>query len=110
MDLGLKGKCALVTGGIALEVLIFDRAGTLYVAVNGLDAVTTVDHHGDVEVRAQGGLLDSPSSLVFGATPATRHKLYVVSSAFMRTLGLKPGTPEPALLSGHVAVPGLGLP
>jgi len=88
----------------------FDRAGTLYVAVNGLDALAVVDRHGNVELRAQGGLLDSPSSLVFGATPGTRHKLYVVSSAFMRTLGLKPGTPEPALLSARVAVPGLGLP
>ena len=90
--------------------IAFDRAGTLHVAVNGLDALAVVDRHGDVELRAQGGLLDSPSSLVFGATPATRHKLYVVSSAFMRTLGLKPGTPEPALLSARVAVPGLGLP
>ena len=88
----------------------FNRAGTLYVAVNGLDALATVDRHGDVELVAQAGALDSPSSLVFGATGATRHKLYVVSSAFMRTLGLKPGTPHPALLSTHVATPGLALP
>lgn len=88
----------------------FDRAGTLWVTVNGLDALATVDHHGDVELVATGSPLDSPSSVVFGATGATRHKLFVVSSAFMRTLGLKPGTPEPALLSAHVAVPGLGLP
>lgn len=88
----------------------FDRAGTLYVAVNGLDALAAVDRHGDVELVAEGSPLDSPSSVVFGATHATRHALYVVSSAFMRTLGLKTGTPEPALLSTHVAVPGLGLP
>ncbi|HEU5076899.1 MAG TPA: SMP-30/gluconolactonase/LRE family protein [Polyangiaceae bacterium] len=88
----------------------FDRAGTLYVAVNGLDALVSVDRHGEVELLAQGGALDSPSSLVFGATHATRHKLYVVSSAFMRTLGLKPGTPQPALLSTGVAIRGLGLP
>lgn len=88
----------------------FDRAGTLYVAVNGLDALAAVDRHGDVELVAAGNPLDSPSSIAFGATGTTRHKLYVVSSAFLRTLGLKPGTPEPALLSTHVAVPGLRLP
>ncbi len=88
----------------------FDRAGTLYVAVNGLDALAAVDRHGDVELVDSGSPLDSPSSVVFGATPATRHELYVVSSAFMRTLGLRPGTPQPALVSTHVNTPGLGLP
>jgi len=90
--------------------IAFNRSGTLYVAVNGLDALVAVDRHGDVDLLAEAGELDSPSSLAFGATPGTRHKLYVVSSAFMRTLGLKPGTPAPALLSAHVAVPGLRLP
>jgi len=89
--------------------IAFDRAGTLYVAVNALDAVVSVDHHGQVRVRSDGSPLDSPSSLVFGATGTTHHQLYIVSSAFMRTLGLKPGTPEPALLSARVAVPGLRL-
>lgn len=90
--------------------IAFDRAGTLYVAVNGLDSVVSVDRHGQLRLRSEGAPLDSPSSLVFGATHTTRHQLYVVSSAFMRTLGLKPGTPEPALLSTRVSVPGLGLP
>lgn len=79
--------------------IAFDRGGTLFVAVNGLDAVVSVSHQRELCVLGQGGLLDAPSSFVFGGTHADRHRLYLVNSAFSRTLGLVPGVPRPALLS-----------
>ncbi|HET7545417.1 MAG TPA: SMP-30/gluconolactonase/LRE family protein [Polyangiaceae bacterium] len=89
--------------------IAFDRDQTLWVAVNALDSLLTVDRHAEIRVRAQGGLLDAPSSVVFGATWRDRNELYLMSSAFSRTLGLQPGSPHPALLSLHVATPGLPL-
>jgi sugar lactone lactonase YvrE len=90
--------------------IAFDRSKTLWVAVNALDSLVTVDQHARVRVRAQGGLLDAPSSVVFGATRQDRTELYLMSSAFSRTLGLQPGTPQPALLSLRAESPGLPLP
>jgi sugar lactone lactonase YvrE len=90
--------------------IAFDRDGTLYVNVNVSDSLATVNPGGHVQILATGGLLDAPSSAVFGATDADRHQLYVSSSAFSRTLGLQPGTPHPALLSTRVETPGLRLP
>jgi len=86
--------------------IAFDRDATLWVAVNALDSLVTVDQRANVRVRAQGGLLDAPSSVVFGATRRDRDELYLMSSAFSRTLGLQPGTPHPALLGLHAAPPG----
>jgi hypothetical protein len=63
-----------------------------------------------VRILAQGGLLDAPSSVVFGATPQDRSEMYLTSSAFSRTLGLQPGDPHPALLVTPVRTPGLPLP
>jgi len=87
----------------------FDRDNTLWVAVNAQDSLITVSQRGEVRVRAQAGLLDAPSSLVFGATRRDRDQLYLMSSAFSRTLGLQPGAPQPALLSLRVTTPGLPL-
>lgn len=89
--------------------IAFDRSNTLWVAVNALDSLVTVDQRAQVRVRTQGGLLDAPSSVVFGTTRRDRSELYVMSSAFSRTLGLQAGTPQPALLSLRVATPGLPL-
>jgi len=89
--------------------IAFDRDGTLWVAVNALDSLLTVDDHGVVRLRAQGGLLDGPSSVVFGATQRDRNQLYLMSSAFSRTLGFQAGSPRPALLKQGVATPGLPL-
>jgi hypothetical protein len=88
----------------------FDRTGTLFVAVNGSDSLVTVTRERAVRVLASGAPLDSPSSIVFGAMHRDRHVLYVVSSAFSRTLGLREGVPQPALLTTAVSVPGLLLP
>jgi len=87
----------------------FDRDKTLWIAVNAQDSLVTVSQRGEVRVRAQGGLLDAPSSVVFGTTRRDSHELYLMSSAFSRTLGLQPGTPKPALLSLDVTTPGLPL-
>ncbi len=90
--------------------IAFDRGGTLLVNVNATDSVASVSRAGHVRVLAQGGLLDAPSSAVFGATRRDRHQVYVTASAFSRTLGLQPGTPQPALLVADVHTPGLPLP
>jgi sugar lactone lactonase YvrE len=88
----------------------FDAAGQLFVAVNASDSLVSVDARGRVDVLASGGHLDAPSSVAFGATQRDKHTLYVMSSAFSRTLGFQPGTPAPALLTLRVARPGLPLP
>ncbi|MFZ5893803.1 MAG: SMP-30/gluconolactonase/LRE family protein [Myxococcota bacterium] len=90
--------------------IAFDRSGGLFVAVNAQDALVSVSPSRSVSLLAQGSPLDAPSSVVFGATRADRHQLYVMSSAFSRTLGFQPGTPAPALLSRSVWTPGLRLP
>jgi sugar lactone lactonase YvrE len=89
--------------------IAFDRDETLWVAVNAVDSLVSVDKHGGVRVQASGGLLDAPSSIVFGATNRDRDKLYLMSSAFSRTLGFQTGTPHPALLDARVSTPGLTL-
>jgi sugar lactone lactonase YvrE len=90
--------------------IAFDRSGTLFVAVNATDTLVTVDRHARVKVFDQGAPLDAPSSIVFGATTRDRHEMYVMSSAFSRTLGLQSGTPAPALLAYPASTPGLPLP
>jgi len=89
--------------------IAFDREETLWVAVNALDSLVTVDDRGQVRRRAQGGLLDGPSSVVFGASKRDRDQLYLMSSAFSRTLGFQAGTPHPALLRMRAVAPGLPL-
>lgn len=90
--------------------IAFDRGGTLLVNVNATDSVASVDRAGRVRLLAQGGLLDAPSSAVFGATREDRRQVYVTASAFSRTLGLQEGEPRPALLVADVQTPGLPLP
>lgn len=90
--------------------IAFDGDGDLYVAVNGQDRLVRVDDDGDVSVLAQGGLLDAPSSVVFGQTLATKKKLYITSFAINRYLGVHPGAPHPNLLVLNVPDKGLPLP
>jgi sugar lactone lactonase YvrE len=90
--------------------IAFDRGGTLLVNVNATDSIASVSRAGRVRLLAQGGLLDAPSSAVFGATQADRRQVYVTASAFSRTLGLQDGEPRPALLVADVQAPGLPLP
>lgn len=88
----------------------FDQSGELFVAVNKTDTLVSVDKRGRVRVVTSGGHLDAPSSVVFGATHRDKHTLYLMSSAFSRTLGFQSGTPAPALLTLRVSTPGLPLP
>lgn len=90
--------------------IAFDRSGELLVAVNAVDSLVALDKHARLRVLRSGGLLDAPSSVVFGATPQDKHTLYLTSSAFSRTLGFQPGVPQPALLTLRVSTPGLPLP
>jgi len=89
--------------------IAFDREGTLWVAVNATDTLVTINERAAVRVQKQGGLLDAPSSVVFGATKKDRDQLYLMSSAFSRTLGFQTGSPHPALLQMRVSTPGLPL-
>jgi sugar lactone lactonase YvrE len=95
---------------VGADGLAMDRAGKLYVAVNAQDQLATVDKRGRIAVLASGGLLDSPSSLAFGAAHCDRHSLFITNFAIMRASGAKPGTPNPGLLSLRVSTPGLKLP
>jgi sugar lactone lactonase YvrE len=95
---------------VGADGLAMDASGTLYVAVNGQDQLATVDKQGRVRVIAQGGALDSPSSLAFGTAHCDRHTLFVTSFAILRVLGAKAGAPNPGILSMPVSVPGLRLP
>jgi sugar lactone lactonase YvrE len=90
--------------------IAFDKQGTLFVTVNAQDTLVTVSDDGELNAVAQGGLLDAPSSVVFGATPHDHKTLYMTSSAFGRTLGFTPGTPHPTLLKAKVKTRGLALP
>nr|WP_276604372.1 SMP-30/gluconolactonase/LRE family protein [Nannocystis pusilla] len=71
--------------------IAFDDKGTLFVAVNGQDRLVAIDKHGDIDVVAEGGPLDAPSSLVFGVTKQSKKTLYVASFAITRAYGIVPG-------------------
>lgn len=90
--------------------IAFDRAGTLYVAVNAQDRIATVDRRGRVEVVAEGGLLDGPSAFAFGVPRRDRQTLFITNFAISRAMGLQPGTPRPGILSLEVPRPGLPVP
>lgn len=89
--------------------IAFDDKGTLFVAVNGQDSLVSINKYRQVTTIAQGGLLDAPSSLVFGATYQSKYTLYVASFAITRAFGIFPGTPKPALLKMPVMYKGLPL-
>jgi sugar lactone lactonase YvrE len=90
--------------------IAFDQKGNLFVADNGQDRLAVVEPDGDVEVVAQGGLLDAPSSVVFGQTSKTKKNLYISSFAINRALGTQAGAPKPSLLVLPVKNKGLDLP
>jgi sugar lactone lactonase YvrE len=113
VDHGCPGSLSVFASDPLLtgcDGIAFDRRGDLVVAVNAQDSLVSVDPEGAITVLATGGLLDGPSSVVFGATEEDRHTLYITSSAFSRAFGFKPGTPHPALLRTPVDHVGLPLP
>jgi sugar lactone lactonase YvrE len=93
---------------VGADGIAFDRAGTLYVAVNAQDSIATVDRRGRVRVIAEGGVLDGPSSFAFGVAPCDRHTLFITSFAIARASS--GGDPHPGIVSLRVRAPGLALP
>jgi sugar lactone lactonase YvrE len=81
--------------------MVFDKKGNLLVAVNSQNSIVSISPCGEIDVLVSGGVLDGPSSLVFGAG-RNAHTLYLSNSAFSRGFGYVPGTPYPALLSMKV--------
>ena len=82
----------------------------LYLAVHGQDRIVTIDKKGKAKVVAQGGPLQQPSSLVFGATKKSEKTLYIANFSILAALGVKPGPPTPAVLTLPVKQKGLSLP
>lgn len=93
---------------VGADGIAFDRAGTLYVAVNAQDSIATVDKRGRVRVIAQGGVLDGPSSFAFGTARCDHHTLFITSFAIARAMS--GGDPHPAIVSLRVRTPGLRVP
>ncbi len=93
-----------------VDGIAFDQKGNLFAAVNAQDRLASIDDAGRITVLDQGGLLDGPSSVVFGTAPSDQHTLYIASSAFSRAFGFQSGTPHPALLSTKIKHKGLPLP
>lgn len=89
--------------------IAFDDKGKLFVAVNGQDRLVAIDKYRNVDIIAEGGLLDAPSGLVFGQSPWNNKTLYISSFAITRAFGIFPGTPHPALLKMPVKHKGLPL-
>jgi sugar lactone lactonase YvrE len=94
---------------VGADGIAFDALGDLYVAVNASDRIAVVSPIGAVFVLAEGGPLDAPSSLAFGAGRFDRHALYLTNFAILRFNGVKPGTPQPSLAAMPVLIPGLAL-
>jgi sugar lactone lactonase YvrE len=91
-------------GGV--DGIAFDREGTLWCAVNGQDRLVSISQLGVKTVVAQGGVLDAPSSVVFGATPTSLTTLFIANFAINRVLGTQPGTPKPSVARLNVMRPG----
>lgn len=95
---------------LGADGIAFDAAGNLFVAVNGQDQVARVDDCGRVSIVAKGTGLDAPSSLVFGQSGRDKRTLYFTNFAILRALGVRPGAPQPSLMSIPVRFPGQGIP
>ena len=95
-------------GGV--DGIAFDKHQTLYLAVHGQDRIVAINKHGKATTVADGGDLQQPSSLVFGATKADKNTLYISNFSILAVFGVKPGPPTPGLLTLDVKHGGLPLP
>ena len=105
---GISPVNETLIGGV--DGIAFDNKETLYLAVHGQDRIVTIDKKGKAKVVAQGGPLQQPSSLVFGATKKSEKTLYIANFSILAALGVKPGPPTPAVLTLPVKQKGLSLP
>lgn len=93
-----------------IDGIALDEDGTIFAAINGQDGLVSISPTGTITTLFTGAPLDGPASVAFGTRSGDRRTLYIVSGAFMRSFGLKPGTPSPALHSTTTCEPGLPLP
>ncbi len=100
-DIGLIG---------GVDGIAFDKDESLFLAVHGQDRIVSIDKKGKAKVVAEGGPLQQPSSLVFGATKKAKNILYIANFSILAALGVKPGPPTPAVLTLPVKTRGLDLP
>jgi len=87
---------------VGADGMTFDDEENLYVAVNSQDSIVVVSADGDVHTLAQGGLLQNPAEVRFGAKDS-EDTLYITNFAISRALGLVLEDPMPSLLSLQVA-------
>ena len=95
-------------GGV--DGLAFDDKENLYLAVHGQDRIVSLDKKAKATNVHTGAPLQQPSSLVFGATQASKHTLYISNFSILAVFGVKPGPPTPGLLKLTVPNEGLELP
>lgn len=95
-------------GGV--DGIAFDDKQNLYLAVHGQDRIVYLDKKAKATTVYTGAPLQQPSSLVFGATNASKHTLYISNFSILAVFGVKPGPPTPGLLKLTVPNEGLELP
>ncbi|HEY0138822.1 MAG TPA: SMP-30/gluconolactonase/LRE family protein [Nannocystis sp.] len=95
-------------GGV--DGIAFDKQGTLYLAVHGQERIVAIDKKGKATIVAEGGELNQPSSLVFGATKNDKNTLYISNFSILSATGFRPGPPTPGLLTLDVKHGGQSLP
>lgn len=93
-----------------IDGIALDEEGTLFAAINGQDGLVSISPTGTITTLFTGAPLDGPASVAFGTRIGDRKTLYLVNGSFMRSFGLKPGTPNPTLQSTTTCEPGLPLP
>ena len=95
---------------LGIDGIAIDEHGTIFAAINGQDSLVSISPSGAITPLFSGAPLDGPASVAFGTQPRTRKTLHVISGAFMRSFGLKPGTPSPTLTTTCSRAAGLPLP
>lgn len=95
-------------GGV--DGIAFDDKQNLFLAVHGQDRIVSLDKKAKATNVYTGAPLQQPSSLVFGATNASKKTLYISNFSILAVFGVKPGPPTPGLLKLTVQNEGLELP
>jgi len=97
-----------VAGGV--DGIAFDSKENLFLTMHGQDRIVSLDKKAKATTIHTGSPLQQPSSLVFGATNASKKTLYISNFSILAVFGVKPGPPTPGLLKLSVQNQGLELP